>query len=126
MPLRPTKAVVAAAAFAALAACASTGEAPVPSPGKTNGGAPSPERAQFRVRDVMGKGSAELDRQFGKPSLVRREGPGEYRRYTLKACQLIVILYPDETGAPIAGHVETAAKTADEQKPDLAACLARG
>lgn len=126
MPLRPMKAIAAAAAFATLAACASTGEAPPPSPGRSNGGAPSSERAQFRVRDVMGKGSTELDRQFGKPSLVRREGPGEYRRYTLKACQLIVILYPDETGAAVAGHVETAAKTANEQKPELAACLARG
>lgn len=74
----------------------------------------------------MGKSAEELDSQFGKPALVRREGPGEFRRYALKDCSLIVILYPDDKGEKTAGFVDSAARAAGADKPDLDACLARG
>lgn len=117
-----------AAAALSLAACATSGEKPAPSgPGRAaseSGSAPS--KPAFRVRDVMGKSAEELDGQFGKPALVRREGPGEFRRYGLKECSLIVILYPDDKGEKTAGFVDSAARAADAEKPDLDTCLARG
>ncbi|MBY0422720.1 MAG: hypothetical protein K2Q06_10490 [Parvularculaceae bacterium] len=118
------------AAFAALSACASSGSAPsrpsADGPRKAADATASTGKPAFRVRDVMGKSPEELDKQFGKPALVRREGQGEFRRYTLKGCELIVILYPDDKGEKIAGHVDAAAKAAGAAKPDVAGCLAAG
>lgn len=74
--------------------------------------------------DILGRSAAALDDILGAPALVRHEGPGEYRRYAYKDCALIVILYPDETGAPKVAHVDAAALNSDEENPDPAACLA--
>lgn len=123
------RAVLTAAAALALAGCATSGEKSAkPMTGKAAGekSAGTPAKPQFRVRDVMGKSAEELDSQFGKPALVRREGPGEFRRYGLKECSLIVILYPDDKGEKSAGFVDSAARAAGAPKPDLDACLARG
>lgn len=110
----------------AVSACATSGERPSRSDQGRTGDAAAPSRPAFRVRDVMGKSAEELDKQFGAPALVRREGPGEFRRYGLKECSLIVILYPDDNGGKTAGFVDSAARAAGSEKPDLDACLARG
>jgi hypothetical protein len=111
----------------AASACATSGEKPAtPRVADTPSSSPAPSKPAFRVRDVMGKSAEELDKQFGAPALVRREGPGEFRRYALKECSLIVILYPDDNGQKTAGFVDSAARAAGAQKPDLNACLARG
>lgn len=111
----------------AVSACATSPQKPVvKGTAATPPTAAAPSKPVFRVRDVMGKTPQELDKQFGAPALVRREGPGEFRRYTLKACSLIVILYPDDKGEKTAGFVDSAAREADAAKPNLDACLARG
>lgn len=116
-----------AAAALAASGCATSGEKPASEPqARSASGSTGPSRPVFRVRDVMGKSAEELDSQFGKPALVRREGPGEFRRYALKDCSLIVILYPDDKGEKTAGFVDSSARASGADKPDLDACLARG
>lgn len=109
----------------ALAGCASLAEAP-----RQNGAAatpaPGPAAPTFLRADVLGRDAAALDSLLGAPALVRREGAGEFRRYALADCALIVILYPDESGARASRHLEAAATRAGAPKPDLDACLARG
>ena len=80
------------------------------------------------MSDVLGASADEIDALLGEPALVRREGAGEFRRYGLKTCSLIVILYPDENAAvpPAAAHVEATALNSDEEKPDPEDCLAKG
>jgi len=80
----------------------------------------------YELSDVLGASAGDVDALLGPPALVRREGKGEYRRYGLKTCALIIILYPDETGAAKAAHVEATALTSDAEKPDPQACLAAG
>ena len=76
----------------------------------------------------MGAGADEIDALLGEPALVRREGTGEFRRYGLKTCSLIVILYPNENPAEadVAAHVEATALHSSDEKPDIEACLANG
>jgi hypothetical protein len=57
---------------------------------------------------------------------VRTEGAGEFRRYALADCSLIVILYTNEKGEFSAGHLDAAAKVSGEEEPDLDGCLAKG
>ena len=85
-----------------------------------------PSTPAFVLDDILGAAPDEVDALLGAPTLTRREGDGEYRRYALQDCTLIVILYPDETGAIRATHVDAAAQTSGAEKPDLGACLARG
>lgn len=92
-------------------------------PGKA---AQKPEKAVFLQTDVMGLEAGALDGLLGPASLTRREGAGEFRRYAFARCELIVILYPDETGAPSVRQLEAAAKNTGEEKPDLDNCLAGG
>lgn len=111
----------------AASACATSGEKPAaPRAVEKPAMSEAPTKPVFRVRDVMGKSPEQLDKQFGAPGLVRREGPGEFRRYGLKACSLIVILYPDDNGQKTAGFVDSAARESGAPKPDLDSCLARG
>ncbi len=86
----------------------------------------APSAPVFQLNDILGAVPAALDQQLGAPALTRREGDGEFRRYTLSTCTLIVILYPDEAGAVRAAHVDVAALTSEEEKPNLEACLAAG
>ena len=114
-----------AALFSSLcAACASGGGA------STSANAPqaaiAPTAPVFVLSDVMGKSAEALDAQFGAPALTRREGEGEFRRYDLKECGLIVILFPEPENTPKAVHVDATAKSSAEAKPVVDACLAAG
>lgn len=116
------RSVLALAAPLAAAACAT---APSEKPAvATKPVAPPPPA--YVLDDILGAPAGEVDAFLGPPALVRREGEGEYRRYGLKTCTLIVILYPDQTGAVKARHVDTAALKSDQEKPDLETCLAAG
>lgn len=121
--MRASHSVLAAVALS-LAGCA-TGGADAPAAPKTS----APARAAapvFRLADIEGAAPARVDALLGAPKLTRREGAGEYRRYALSNCALIVIFYPDASGAPKAAHVDATALTSDGDKPDLADCLAQG
>ena len=85
-----------------------------------------PSEPAFFLEDILGQSATAVDALLGEPALVRREGDGEYRRYGLKSCALIVIVAPDETGAPRAAHVDAAALVSGEAKPEVADCLAAG
>lgn len=86
----------------------------------------APSAPVFQLDEILGAAPATLDDRLGAPALTRREGEGEFRRYSLSTCTLIVILYPDDMGAVRAAHVDAAALTSDEEKPNLEACLAAG
>ncbi len=104
------------------AACATAPEQKV-APAKAPA---APAAPVFELADVQGAGAAKLDDMFGAPALTRKEGTGEYRRYALTTCTLIVILYPDETGDAKVAHVDATATTSNTEKPDLNGCLAAG
>lgn len=102
------------------AGCATT---PVASAPKARAAAPAPV---YVVADLQGARAGAVDALLGDPALTRREGAGEYRRYMLTTCALILILYPDETGAATVAHMDAAATSSGGKKPDLEACLAAG
>jgi len=104
----------------ALGACATT------KGGVATTRAPAPSKPVFTQADFIGLGAEALDERLGKPALVRREGAGEFRRYALADCALIVILYPNDQGSVAAAHLDAAAKSSGEEKPDLDRCLAKG
>jgi hypothetical protein len=117
------RSIVAAGLLAALTGCASV------SPGAT-GGAQGAARAAstpvFVASDIAGKAGADIDALLGAPDLMRIEGAGEFRRYSLADCALIIILYPDDNGTKRATQIAASALKAGEPKPDLDQCLARG
>lgn len=80
----------------------------------------------YQVQDILNAKSSDIDALLGPPALTRREGEGEFRRYTLKQCELIVVLYPDDDGARRATHIDTGAQHSGSAKPALAECLAAG
>lgn len=86
----------------------------------------APAAPVFALTDLQGANAGTLTDLLGEPALTRREGEGEYRRYALTACTLIIILYPDETGVQKVAHVDATATTSTAEKPDLDACLAAG
>ncbi len=109
-----------------LGACAATGGG-APSGGLAKPAVASAPAAPVFVRsDVLAQTPASLDRTFGAPALTRREGAGEFRRYELAGCNLIVILYPDNKNSLSAQHADATAKQSDAPKPDLDQCLAEG
>lgn len=87
---------------------------------------PQPLAPVYELGDILGATPGTIDQLLGEPGLVRTEGQGEYRRYALSDCSLIVILYPNANGALEASHVEATAKISGQDKPDLEACLAAG
>ncbi|MEM9704473.1 MAG: hypothetical protein AAF850_00195 [Pseudomonadota bacterium] len=121
---RVNRAMLAGLSFlTAVAGCAST------KPDAPSGQAPviaAPKKPVFTLADVIGRRTDELDEKFGTPALIRREGPGEFRRYTLAGCALIVITYPSENGERRASHVSASALQSTEASPSPEACLARG
>lgn len=107
-----------------LSACASTPGAPEPAPvSEVPAAPPAPV---YVLDDFLGQSQAAIDEKLGAPALTRREGSGEFRRYRLNQCSLIIILYPDDDGRDRAAHVEATALSADQEKPDLDDCLAAG
>lgn len=116
--------IAAPLALLVTAGCATTGgEAPQVRAVKAPAANAAPS---FTQKDVLGRDASALDKLFGPAALVRREGEGEFRRYALAGCALIVILYPDEAGRSAARRLDAAAKTSGETPPDLDQCLARG
>lgn len=112
------------AAFLLLSACATSDEAPPPIAAPV---APAvPAAPVYVASDILGARATSIDALLGAPALTRTEGNGEFRRYSLTECTLIVILYPDETGAARAAHIEATALTSGREKPSVEACLAAG
>lgn len=109
----------------ALAACATAGGAVQGRPA-LGGEGDFPEKPVFLMADIAGKEAADLDALLGAPDLARSEGAGEFRRYRLAECALLVILYPDEEGVKRAASVDTGALKSGEEKPDVDRCLAHG
>ncbi len=109
---------------ALLAACATTADAPATT--EIAAAFATPTEPVFVSADILGRRSESLDALLGEAALVRREGAGEFRRYSLARCSLIVILYPDENGAMVVDHLDAAAKSSEEEKPALETCLAGG
>ena len=111
------------AALSTVVACASNGENPAAS-GAMGPAAPS---SPVYLRSSLEAASAStIDDVLGAPSLTRKEGEGEFRRYSLSTCRLIIILYPDENGVMRAAHMDATSNLSGEEKPDLDACLAAG
>ena len=105
-----------------LGACSTTGDTlPV-----TEVAPAAPSTPVFAASDIMGSEARAIDGLLGSPTLSRQEGEGEYRRYALNNCVLIVILYPDEQGRSRAVHLDAIAQNSEAAKPDLNACLAGG
>lgn len=86
----------------------------------------APAKPVFRLADIAGKAAGDLDALLGAPDLTRVEGAGEFRRYKLADCALIVILYPDDDGVKRARQIDAGALTSGVEKPDIDRCLARG
>jgi len=107
----------------ALAACASTAGVR-PDEGAAAGGLI--EKPKFRLADIENRDGDGLNRVLGAPDLVRVEGRGEFRRYTLATCALLITLYPEDTGVRRVRSVEAGALKSGEEKPDLDSCLAHG
>ena len=108
------------AAGLAAAGCATT-TAPV-----SPAAARAPAKAVFLVADFENATAAQIDEKLGLPALTRIEGPGEFRRYTLARCALIIILYPDDKGARRAATLHAGALVSGEEAPTLDECLAAG
>ena len=115
-----------AAPFAVLSLLSACATAPTSGPAPIAKTKLAPAAPVYVLGDFLGAPPAKVDAMLGAPALTRREGTGEYRRYALKNCTLIIILYPDETGAPKVAHVDTSAPNSGTEKPDLNACLAAG
>lgn len=113
----------AASAFFLLAACATASKPPA---AETADEPVAPAGPVYVLSDILGAPTEAIDALLGEPALVRREGRGEYRRYGLSACTLIVILYPDDQGVVRAAQVDAAAHRSGEEKPELDDCLAQG
>lgn len=105
----------------AAAACATT---PPPAGGAARAGSKS--APAFLVADLRKMTVAELDAALGAPALTRIEGAGEFRRYMLDACALMIILYPDEKGERRVARMDAGALVSGSPPPDLDACLAAG
>ncbi len=110
-------------ALSFLAGCATSPASPAP----VVASAPqTPAAPVYELSDIVNVRAEAIDALLGPATLSRKEGAGEYRRYSLSQCTLIVILYPDDTGAQRAAHAEATAKISGEEKPDVRACLAAG
>lgn len=118
-----TTAASALTAFS-LAACATTPDAPSPEISAPTPAVPS--APIYVVSDFENATAEAIDGLLGPAALTRKEGDGEYRRYSLSECALIIILYPDETGARRAAHLEATALSSGAAKPSLEDCLAAG
>lgn len=108
------------AASLAAAGCATT-EASAP-----RASAKAPAVPAFLAADLENATAEEIDEKLGAPALTRVEGAGEFRRYTLARCALIVILYPDDKGARRAATLHAGALVSGDETPDLDECLAAG
>lgn len=118
--IRPAPTIV-CVCFALTASCAS-----LPLTGERREAPVEPSAPAYLTQDILDATVSDIDALLGPPALTRREGEGEFRRYSLKQCELIVILYPDDNGAQRATHIDTAAQHSGSAKPALSECLAAG
>lgn len=110
-------------AGAALTGCATTASPPgAPAAAAKN----APVKPQFLAADFENATAADLDKALGAPALTRIEGAGEFRRYMLDACALMVILYPDEKGERRVARLDAGALVSGDEAPKLDECLAAG
>ena len=86
----------------------------------------APSEPVYMLADITDASPARLDEVFGPPALTRREGDGEFRRYALRNCMIIVILYPNDEDVTRVSHVDATALQLGQPKPDLERCLALG
>lgn len=108
------------------AGCASVAETKDPVSGAAARREQAPGEPVFRAADIAGKAGPEIDALLGAPELTRVEGAGEFRRYMLAECALLIILYPDDNGVKRAARLDAGALTSGADKPDLDRCLALG
>lgn len=109
-----------------VAGCATTEPAAVAAPKQPQKARAAAVAPAFAPADFMGRTAEDIDRMLGPAGLVRREGEGEFRRYALDDCMLVVILYPDETGRSAARRLDAVAKVTGDPAPELSQCLAKG
>ncbi|MGF1545342.1 MAG: hypothetical protein ACFB00_12730 [Parvularculaceae bacterium] len=122
------------AAALALAACAGSPDvaraptvAPAVAPTAEPAPPPPPTEPAFAADDIVGESPASVDALLGAPALARKEGPGEFRRYDLAACNLAVLFFPPTPGAaPVAKSLHASALSSSRGAPSLASCLAVG
>ena len=110
-----------AAVAGSLAACAT---APAPELTAIQEVNAAPARPAIDPDALLGAAPRELEKLLGQPSLTRREGRGEFRRYAMDRCNLIVILFPDDDGETRVVHLDAAARESGAEKPKLDDCLA--
>lgn len=68
---------------------------------------PAAPPPRFEPRAFLGLERSELEGRFGRPDLVRREGPAEVWQYVSGPCVLHFFFYPgSRTAAAPAGKVE--------------------
>ncbi len=115
---------IAAAGLLSAGACATTTQPDAAAGAAARNAAP--RAPVFLAADIAGKTGEEIDGTLGAPDLVRIEGAGEFRRYALADCSLIILLYPDDAGVKRARRLEAGALASGGEKPDLDRCLARG
>lgn len=114
------KMLVCAAGFV-LAACATAPNKVEPAAGVSAPTAPA--RPAIDPGEILGKTPAAVDQLLGPPALTRREGRGEFRRYSLGDCALLVMVYPDGEGDPRVTHLDAAATSSGAEKPSVERCL---
>lgn len=106
----------------AAAGCATTAGPPKAStPDAKSVGKPA-----YRAAEFENATAAEIDMRLGAPALTRIEGVGEFRRYMLARCALMIILYPDDKGERRAASLTAGALVSGEEAPTLDECLAAG
>jgi len=115
------RACAGALGFLTLAACATAPAADAPA---AQAPPAAPSRPAINPDDILGQRPDALDQLLGAPSLTRREGQGEFRRYARGDCTLIVIVYPDDKGEPRVAHLAAAARASGAAKPAVEDCLA--
>lgn len=111
------------AAAAAATGCATTATPAGDAPAAAR---KAPADPQFLAADLEKMSAADLDKALGAPALTRVEGTGEFRRYMLDECALMVILYPDDKGERRVARLDAGALVSGAAAPDLDACLAAG
>ena len=119
-PSLGVKALSAAVILCQLAACAT---APAPSSGVAERVEPAaPQRPAIDPSDLIGLKRDGLETLLGAPDLSRKEGPGEFYRYAMTNCVLIVLLYPDEKGDVRVEKIDATAATSGAPKPSVETC----
>jgi hypothetical protein len=71
-------------------------------------------QAPLNAQGLVGSTPQVLSAEFGKPALLRVDGPAQVWLYHTSGCGLNLILYPDSSGTP---RVALVTPTADSTAP---------